>query len=57
MSWKKCDDLKVRYHNDDIENEIPLTRPPVYYNDEIETETSTQIKEKHFIITVAIMAL
>ena len=42
----------IRYHNDDIENEIPLTRPPVYYSDDIETETSTQIKEKHFIITV-----
>jgi hypothetical protein len=37
--------------DDDIKDEILVTRPPQYSNDDLEDETPRQIKEKSTIIT------
>ncbi len=37
--------------DDDIKDEILVTRPPQYSNDDLEDETPKQIKEKSTIIT------
>jgi hypothetical protein len=37
--------------DDDIKDEIFVTRPPQYSNDDLEDETPRQIKEENTIIT------